>query len=294
MFGTGGALNVSGTALPVNGDAMSAAVGLGTDCDGSRLLVSDTGIERTTEFDFPLSDTTADDLFGQTSLTATYSGPASANTNGDPYGIAVDLTHDVYIADAGYSRVVEFDAPFGGCVPPPSPTPTDTPTETPTPADQTNTPTTTPTVTATPTATVSPSPTATATPPTLSTATVIPTLGGTIAISPGGSAMTFASGGLPADTLITLAQFSPGQAPPAPAGQHALTTIEVGASASAFGAAVTVSLPYNPADLGGAHPDALQIRVYDDASWRPIGGTTDELVGATSVTTLFGSPAFDD
>ena len=106
--------------------------------------------------------------------------------------------------------------------------------------------------------------------------------------------MTFASGALPADTLITLAQFSPNQAPSAPARQHLLTAIEVSANARAFGAPVTITLPYNPADLGGAHPDTLQVWVYEDAAWRPIGGTTDELVGSTSVTTPFGSPAFDD
>jgi hypothetical protein len=296
-FGTGGSLTATGIPTPVNGDAMSATVGLGTDCDGSRLFISDTGIERTIEFEFPTSDTTADNLFGQTNLSTTYSGPISASTNGDPYGIAIDITHDVYIADAGFSRVVEYDAPFAGCSLPPTPTDTNTPTSTPTPADQTNTPTNTatvtPTATATPTFTVTSTPTATP-PPIVTTATVITATGGTVLLPGGGSSLAFAAGALPANAEITLSQFSPSSEPHAPAGQHALSVIDIGPNALAFGAPVTIAMPYTSGQLSGADPVTLRIWTYDEGSWRPLGGTTDMLTQSTSVTSLFGTPAFDE
>jgi len=91
----------------------------------------------------------------------------------DAFGVAVDSTRNLYVADSGNNRVLEFDQP---------PTPSRTPTAARTPAPTathmpTNTPTLTPTrtLTGTPTATQSPTPTRTATRTATATSTRTPT-----------------------------------------------------------------------------------------------------------------------
>jgi hypothetical protein len=278
-FGTGGSLTATGIATPINGDAMHAPVGLFAPCDEGRLFVADTGIERTVIYNWPKFDTTADDLFGLPNLSATAVGGFNANVHGDPYGIDMDAAFNVYIADPGLSRVVEYDDPFFGCPPPNTPTPTLTPTP--------GTPTDTATATDTPTEPPTSTPTNT---PVLSTATVVSTSGATLSFPGNNSSAAFASSAVPGDTLISVEIFDPADAPGPPPGRRVLTVMHIGPEGLGPGYPVTVTLPWTLGELQGSDPNTLEIAEFTGGGWQSLGGTTDELAGTTSVTTTFGSP----
>ena len=113
------------------------------------------------------ADTAADPVFGQggsfSSSTANHGG-LSASSLSSPTGVAVDASGNLYVADSGNNRVVEYDLPLA------TPTATATATATPTPT-VTATKTATATVTATSTASATPTATATATATATRTAT---------------------------------------------------------------------------------------------------------------------------
>jgi hypothetical protein len=66
--------------------------------------------------------------------------------------------------------------------------------------------------------------------------------------------------------------------------------MDLGPPGLRFGAPVTITLPYVPAELDGADPDTLTIAAYTGGSWQSLGGTVNELTETVSVTTSFGSP----
>ena len=160
------------------------------------LFVTDPNNSRVLEYNTPLASTgphiAPSAIFGQTDASGTacnqpislpgapyIQSPPSAETLCSPEGLALDQLGNLYIADTGNYRVLEYDqpAPF---YPTPTPTPTPSPTATAT-VTATPTPTATATVTATPTATLTPTPTPTAT----ATPTATPTpISGNLILAP--------------------------------------------------------------------------------------------------------------
>jgi len=110
--------------------------GLAVDASGN-LYVADSGNNRVLEYDNPFApgggtsgtpgsagDTTADLVFGQGGdFTAANCDGVNGNTSADtlcsPDGVAVDAANNIYIADTGNSRVLEYSNPFasGGGTP---------------------------------------------------------------------------------------------------------------------------------------------------------------------------------
>jgi hypothetical protein len=167
VFGQGGSFTSS---LPNNGgvsaNSLSDPVGIALD-DGGNLYVADEGNNRVLEYNTPLTtDTTADTVFGQGGnfgSNVSNNGGVSADSLASPDGVAVDSGGNLYTADTGNSRVLEYNTAV--VIPTPTPTITPTPSSTPTP---------TPTVTSTPTPTLTPTPSSTPTPTPSSTPTPTP------------------------------------------------------------------------------------------------------------------------
>jgi sugar lactone lactonase YvrE len=79
------------------------------------LYVVDTQNNRALEYDAPLTtDTTADRVFGQPDFSSNTpnKGGLSANSLNNPYGLALDAQGDLYVADTGNHRVLEYDIPL--------------------------------------------------------------------------------------------------------------------------------------------------------------------------------------
>ncbi len=148
------------------------------------LYVVDNENSRVLEYSTPLTNSTANAVFGQdgsfTSNTPN-DGGLSASSLDAPSGVAADGSGNLYVADVGNNRVLKYDQPVGSSSPTPTATATSaTPTAT---ATRTATPTATATA-ATPTAT--PTASATGTPTTTQTPTSTPTpVSATLTITPG-------------------------------------------------------------------------------------------------------------
>jgi hypothetical protein len=158
--------------------------GIAVDTHGN-LYVADDENNRVLEYNTPLTtDTTADQVFGQGgSFTSTVCNSAgvSASSLCGPVGVAVDAVGNLYVADSGNSRVLEYGQPLAT----PTPTATATATASATPTrTATATATATPTATATSTATATASATATSTATSTATATVTPTSTATATATP--------------------------------------------------------------------------------------------------------------
>ncbi len=92
------------------------------------LYIVDNGNNRVLEYKTPLTNTTADTVFGQGgSFTSNVcnSGGLSANSLCNPVAVAGDAAGNLYVADGGNNRVLEYDQPVS------TPTPTATPTPVP-------------------------------------------------------------------------------------------------------------------------------------------------------------------
>jgi sugar lactone lactonase YvrE len=171
VFGQGGGFaaikcNAGST---TGADSLCDPSGVAVDSGGT-LMVADAGNSRVIEYDPPFgADPAASRVFGQGdsssfTLNGCSSGVAPADLDGVgadtlcmPAGVAFDAAQNLWVADSGNNRVLEFDHP--------APTPTATPTATATAtATRTSTPTPTSTPTAAPTATSTPTPTVTPTP----------------------------------------------------------------------------------------------------------------------------------
>ncbi|HYL60664.1 MAG TPA: hypothetical protein VEU51_17495, partial [Candidatus Acidoferrales bacterium] len=176
VFGQAGSFISSNTNNGgLSADSLSQPTGVAVDARGN-LYVADGGNNRVLEFKTPLSsDTTADKVLGQggsfTSGNANHGG-LSASSLSSPFGVTVDGSGNLYVADKANSRVLEYDQPLAPPVA--TATPTSTPTRTPTPT-ATATATATPTRTATATASATATATRSATPTATSTATATPT-----------------------------------------------------------------------------------------------------------------------
>jgi sugar lactone lactonase YvrE len=93
--------------------SMCKPVGVAIDAGGT-LYVADTGNSRVLEFAAPAAGTAPKRVFGQNGNFTTNDcngGGVSALALCNPGGVAVDATGQLYVADTGNSRVVEYDHP---------------------------------------------------------------------------------------------------------------------------------------------------------------------------------------
>ena len=139
----------------VSANSLCDPVGVAVDGSG-HLYVVDSNNSRVLEYNTPLTNTTANTVFGQDgSFTTagcnhdTSGGNSTAIDLCSPEGVALDGAGNLYVADTENNRALEYNQPLAN----PSPTPTATATAT-----------ATPTATATATATATQTPTATPTP----------------------------------------------------------------------------------------------------------------------------------
>jgi hypothetical protein len=106
---TSGCSNPSSTTA----SASSLCVPVGVALDGSdNLYVADMGNNRVVEYNTPLTtDTIADRVFGQLNFTTRGAASGAGGLN-QPYAISVDGTGNMYVADFGNNRVLEYDTPL--------------------------------------------------------------------------------------------------------------------------------------------------------------------------------------
>ena len=115
VFGQGGSFT---TTLPnkggVSANSLWEPYGVALDEQGN-LYVADTFNNRVLEYDAPLTtDLTADHVIGQPDFThnTLNNGGVSANSLDNPEGVVLDVQGNLYIADHGNHRVLEYDTPL--------------------------------------------------------------------------------------------------------------------------------------------------------------------------------------
>ena len=123
VFGQGGSFTSgNGDNGGITANSLSFPNGVAVDASGD-VYITDTGNSRVLEFNTPLTvtatpgsgDTTADLVFGQGgsfSSGDSNSGGLSAESLNFPFGIAVDGASNLYIADEGNNRVLEYNTPL--------------------------------------------------------------------------------------------------------------------------------------------------------------------------------------
>src|SRR5208283_5198988 len=115
VFGQGGSshtntCNKSG----VSASSLCGPFGVALDTHGN-LYVSDSRNSRVLEYNTPLTNTTANKVFGQGgSFSSGFcdGGGLSANSLCDPFGVALDASGNLYVADEGNGRVLEYNTPL--------------------------------------------------------------------------------------------------------------------------------------------------------------------------------------
>jgi hypothetical protein len=120
----------------VNADTLEIPTDIEGDIAGN-VYISDTGTERTLIYDTPaVFGTTADVVFGQGGSMTSFGnnqGGISADSQADPWAIALDGACNLWTVDYGNNRVLEYDKPPHACVEQPFPTGTPPPAPTPPP-----------------------------------------------------------------------------------------------------------------------------------------------------------------
>jgi len=110
--------NQGGCSNPTISAASAASLcnPLGVTVDNiGNVYVADLSNNRVLEYDTPLSnDAVADLVFGQPNFSARNAGSGADGLN-QPYAVAVDSTGNVYVADFGNNRVLEYDNPLVTC-----------------------------------------------------------------------------------------------------------------------------------------------------------------------------------
>ncbi len=94
----------------VRGNTLCDPTGVALDGSGD-LFVADSSNNRVLEYDTPLTNTTANRVFGQLDLTTGNPGLSATGLNG-PFGVALDPDGNLYVADAINNRVLEYDTPL--------------------------------------------------------------------------------------------------------------------------------------------------------------------------------------
>ncbi|MEO8457002.1 MAG: NHL repeat-containing protein [Chloroflexota bacterium] len=95
-------------------DTLANPISVAIDSTG-HLYIGDRGFHRVLEYDPPLTNTTADRVFGQLGSFSTggfNQGGISANSLGDFNGIGVDSAGDLFVADSNNSRALEYKTPL--------------------------------------------------------------------------------------------------------------------------------------------------------------------------------------
>jgi sugar lactone lactonase YvrE len=117
VFGQEGNFTTSacnqGAGKLANSTTLCRRAGIAIDSTGV-LYIADEVNNRVLEYAFPLLDATANDLFGQAgqfSTTVCNKGGRSADSLCDPIVLATDPSDNLYIADDGNSRVLEYNNP---------------------------------------------------------------------------------------------------------------------------------------------------------------------------------------
>lgn len=147
---TGEDCNLDSDDVSVDADSLCTTLGVAADINTSpNIYIADTNNNRVLEYNTPLtSGTTAKMVFGQpdffTSSCNFGSSAPSLKSLCGPLMAAVDNLENLYVADTGNNRVLEYDNPLD-----PPHTPTATPKRTPTLTPK-RTPTPTPKSTPTP------------------------------------------------------------------------------------------------------------------------------------------------
>ncbi len=98
----------------LSASSLSVPEGVAVDSSGN-LYVADTGNHRVLEYNTPLTtDRTADRFFGQPDFFSNGSntGGLSPSSLSVPEGVAVDSSGNLYVADAGNNRVLEYNTPL--------------------------------------------------------------------------------------------------------------------------------------------------------------------------------------
>jgi sugar lactone lactonase YvrE len=116
VFGQGGSFT-TGTCNKGSASANSLCGPFGVALDArGNLYVSDSTNNRVLEYNTPLTtDTTADKVFGQLSSFSSglcNNGGINANTLCTPYGVALDSSGNLYVADSSNNRVLEYNTPL--------------------------------------------------------------------------------------------------------------------------------------------------------------------------------------
>ncbi|MBN1139472.1 MAG: DUF11 domain-containing protein [Anaerolineae bacterium] len=104
----------------VSASSLNSPNGVEVDA-GNRLLVADTGNHRVLGYNAPLTSAAANHVFGQdgsfTTNTANKGGVSEDSLNA-PVGLSTDEDYmDVYIADQGNNRALEYDVPLENPIP---------------------------------------------------------------------------------------------------------------------------------------------------------------------------------
>ncbi len=120
VFGQAGGFTTGVCNLPgLNATGLCFPWGVAVDAGGN-LYVADASNSRVLEYDTPLvSGVTADRVFGQGGSFTSNScnlGGVTASGLCNPLGTAVDGAGNVYVADSGNSRVLEYDTPLASGV----------------------------------------------------------------------------------------------------------------------------------------------------------------------------------
>ena len=120
VFGQGGAFTTNDTNhAGIGKDSLNTPELVSLDAGGD-LYVSDTSNNRVLEYNTPLtSDTTADRVFGQPDFThgAPNNGGISASRLNTPEGVILDAVGNLFVADFGNNRLLEFDLPIARAAP---------------------------------------------------------------------------------------------------------------------------------------------------------------------------------
>ncbi len=98
----------------LSAQSLSFPYGVAVDIQGN-LYIADNDNHRVLEYDTPLTtDTIADRVFGQPDFisNAPNNGGVSADTLWDPFSLALDAQGNLYVADYGNNRVLEYNHPL--------------------------------------------------------------------------------------------------------------------------------------------------------------------------------------
>ena len=111
VYGQFGSFTSNGL-LGLGADSLYDPFAVAVDPSGN-LYVTDQGANRVLEYDTPLTNTTADRVFGQPDFISDGdNGGISAHSLNYPWGVAVDSSGDLYVADYQNNRVLEYDTPI--------------------------------------------------------------------------------------------------------------------------------------------------------------------------------------